>query len=288
MANTTGEINLRAENIDKIVKDIANMEFVMKELCMVDSSSAWVETYYRETNTELTNANSPVKGVPRLANLPYAEASWTKLSSYIEKYGCEGVISYEDELLNNIPMIARTLLKISRAVAYAVDSQIFTALRDGAGNSVAIAVGYEWDNATTANQNPIKDLLYAKKEIYKDNKNPDNGSTYLVVNPTDYANLLQNTKIINSPTFKQADIISNGNVGKICNLTIKVSNAVSASGALVVIAKEGATWKQATPLTTKTIEDPGIKKTIRAFELGVCQVVSPNAICKITNTAVNV
>jgi hypothetical protein len=44
------------------------------------------------------------------------------------------------------------------------------------------------------------------------------------------------------------------------------------------------TWKQATPLTTKTIDDPGKSTTIRAWERGVCQIPVPNAVCKITNT----
>ncbi len=42
------------------------------------------------------------------------------------------------------------------------------------------------------------------------------------------------------------------------------------------------TWKSVTPLTVKTIDDPGIKQTIRAFEVGQLQVTNPDAICKIT------
>lgn len=63
-----------------------------------------------------------------------------------------------------------------------------------------------------------------------------------------------------------------------------VTEAITADTAYVVVAKEAMTWKEATPLTVMQIEDAGIKTTIRAFELGVCQVPSPNAICKITNT----
>ena len=53
-------------------------------------------------------------------------------------------------------------------------------------------------------------------------------------------------------------------------------------GAQVVVGKEACTWKSVAPLTTKIIDDPGIKSTIRSWEVGQIQVVNANAICKIT------
>ncbi|MDD5051010.1 MAG: hypothetical protein PHV93_04730 [Candidatus Pacebacteria bacterium] len=286
MVDTTGEQDLRAENFEKIVKGFALQEFKMKQLVMESSSNAWIETYYRETATELTGGlGSAVKGIPRLANFPYGEPSWTKVQSYIEKYGMEGVVSWEDAMTDNVDVIARTLLRISRAVAYAVDSQIYTALLGAAGNTVAVVAGFEWNSAVIANRDPIQNILDAKKELYVDNFNPDQNG-FLVVNPAEYAYLLGNAKITNSPTFKSADVITNGVVGQICGLKIIVSNVVTTdTGTLVVIAKECGTWKAAAPLSVHTIPDDGVKYTIRAFEMGVCQVQTPNAICSITNTA---
>jgi hypothetical protein len=286
MADTTGEQDLRKEYVDGAVKAVALMEYKLKTLCTVDSSSAWTESYYRETNTELTAGGSTndVKGIPRMAPFPYGEVSWTKVQAVIEKYGMEGEISYEDMKLNNIPMIQRTLLRIGRAVAYAVDVQIESVLSSDAGNSYAITAGNEWDSSTVANRDPVYDILHAIQMLRADNINALNGNGYLVLNGTDYTNLISNTKVINSPTFKTADVVSNGVVGEICGLKIMVTEAVTADQAYVVVAKEALTWKQATPLTVLQIEDPGIKTTIRAFELGVCQMPSPNAVCKITNT----
>ena len=110
MADTTGQADLRAENVAKIVTGFALQSYKMKQLCMMSPSSSWIESYYRETATELTGGlGSNVKGIPRLANFPYGEVSWTKVSSYIEKYGMEGVISWEDAVTNNVDVIARTL-----------------------------------------------------------------------------------------------------------------------------------------------------------------------------------
>lgn len=291
MADTTGEADLRKEYVDGAVKAVALMEYKLKTLCTIDSSSAWTETYYRETNTDPVGGGvaSPtnVKGIPRLAPFPYGEVSWTKVSALIEKYGMEGVISYEDARLNNIPMIQRTLLRIGRAVAKAVDSQIAAVMLAQAGNSYAISSGNEWDSATVANRDPVKDILSAIQKLREDNIDALNGNGYLCLNGTDYTNLISNSKITNNPSFKTADVVSNGVVGQICGLKIMVTEALEATTpdvAYVVVAKEAMTWKQATPLTVVQIDEPGISTKIRAFELGVCQVPSPNAICKITNT----
>ena len=291
MADTTGEADLRKEYIDGAVKAVALMQYKLKSLCAVDSSGAWTESYYRESNAELEGggvaAPSNVKGIPRMAPFPYGESSWTKVSALIEKYGMEGMISYEDARLNNIPMIQRTILRIGRAVAFAVDSQIAAQMLAQAGNSHVIGAGDEWDSATVANRDPIFDILSAIQELREDNIDALNGNGYLCLNGTDYTNLLSNSKVMNNPSFKTADVVSNGVVGQIAGLKIMVTQALEADTpdvAYVLVAKEAMTWKQATPLTVMQIADPGIKTTIRAFELGVCQVPSPNAICKITNT----
>ena len=291
---TTGDVVLRQENISAIVTGFALQAYKLKTICMVESSSSWQESYFKESKAELTGGTgSAVKGIPRLAQFPYGEVTWTKVSSYIEKYGLEGVISYEDQKMGNIGQIARTLLRIGRAVAYAVDNQIARGLFETSGiNTSTISATYEWDSLTVANRDPVQDILNGKKELATDNYDPDDGNGYLLVNPTDYANLLGNSKIINNPTFKSADIVTNGVVGQLLGLKIIVTNSLSTtsssgvalSGAIVLKAKEAMTWKEATPLTTLSIEDPGIKTTIRAFELGVLQVPNPEAICWIKNT----
>ena len=285
MPDTPQQATLRAENIDHAVKAVALANYKLKTLCVIDSSSANIESYYRETNTELTaGAGSAVKGIPRLASFPYGETSWTKIQSWIDKYGMEGVVSYEDEHMNNIPTIQRTLIRIGRAVTYAIDVQIEALLSSDAGNTFAITAGSEWDSLTKANQDPIFDLLYGIQMLRADNLDPLNGNGYLVVNGTDYTNIISNSKCTNNVSFKTADLVSNGVVGQLCGLKIMLSEAVTADQAYIVMGKEALVWKQVTPLTVLQITDPGIKTTIRAFELGTPQLVVPNAVCKITNT----
>lgn len=284
MVETTGMADLRAENVSKIVTAFALQQYKFKELCMVQSSNSWKETYWKETAADLTGGTgSAVQGVPRLANFPYGEVSWTEASSRHLKHGMEGVISWEDAKTNEVDVIARTLLRIARAVTKSVDTNIYAALTSSAGNTVA--TGDTWDSATVANRNPIQDILNAIKLISIDNYDPyTNG--HLLLSPKDFANLMGNASIRNAGQFWTNDVTKNGKVGKLLGLTMVVSNNVTADEAMVVIAKEAITWKQAQGLTVNTIEDPGIKYTIRAFEVGTAQVKNPDAVCTITNTQV--
>jgi hypothetical protein len=217
--------------------------------------------------------------VPRLAAFPYGEVTWTKTSAVNKKHGMEAVISWEDVKTNNVPMIARTLLRVARAVASSVDGTIAAAIVASAGNTQA--ANATWDNAVVASRDPIQDILNAKSMIAIDNYNPDKNG-YLLVHPTGYSHLLGNSNVRNAGDFYTDSVTRNGVVGKLLGLTVISSNSVTDGGAQVVIAKDALTWKQVAGLTVKTIEDPGVKYTIRAFEVGQIQVVNPNAIAKIT------
>lgn len=281
--DTTQEADLRAENVSRIVTGFALQEYKMKQLCMIQSSKAWTETYYKETAADLvgkdTTASGTVKGIPRLANFPYGEVSWEKTSARNLKHGMEGVISWEDAKTNAVDVIARTLLRIARAVTKSTDAVIAAAILASAGNTEA--ANATWDNAVIADRDPIQDILDAKAEIEIDNYNP-NRNGYLLVHPTGYAHLLGNANIRNAGQFYSDSVTRNGVVGKLLGLTVISSNSVTDGGAQVVVAKESLTWKSVVGLTVKTIEDPGIKYTIRAYEVGQIQVTNPDAICKIT------
>lgn len=280
MADTTGEADLRAEAVSKVVTGFALQEYVLKQICMVQKSNAWTETYYKETAADLTGGTgSAVKGVPRLANFPYGEVSWTETSGRNIKHGMEGVISWEDAKTNAVDVIARTLLRIARAVTKSTDTEIATQVLALAGNTTA--ANATWNNATIADRDPIQDILDAKAEIAIDNYNPDKNG-YLLVHPTNYAELLGNANIRNAGQFYTSDVTKNGRVGRLLGLTVLVTNSVTEGGAQVVIGKEACTWKSVVGLTVQTIYDPGVKYTIRAFEVGQIQVTNPDAICKIT------
>lgn len=291
MVDTFTEQDTRKETWEREIKGFAEKRYVMKELVMETPSDAWDNQFYQKTATSLTGGTgSAVKGIPRGADFPFLERGVTLKHAIILKHGGEGIIFWEDILTSNIRVEAETISDVSDAVVNSVDTVIYQTLTENDTpstiNTVAIGAGNEWDSATLANRDPVKNILDAIATISTD-RYPilTSGQGYLVVNETDYANLMANSKILNHPTFKLADgIMTNGNVARLLGLTIKVTPVVTADKALVVMAKKCGTWKQTQPLTVDVIEDPQKKFTIRASEIGVCQLTDPEAVCLITNT----
>lgn len=285
MANER-EADLRFEHIDRAVKAAVTMEYKLKTLCSIDSSSAWTETYFRETNDDKVDGGkgSPIRGVPQYAPFPFFDVTETKVQSIIQKYAGESIISLESEQNATIPMLQRKIFRLTQKIAYQVDKAIEGVLSAEAGNTHTIQAGNEWDSATIANRDPIFDILSAINELRQDGIDALNGNGYLVVNGTDYTNIISNSKVLNHPTYQSVSAVQNGTVGMLCGLKIMLSETVTADQAYVVVSKLALTWKEASPFTVRTIEDPGKSTTIRAWERGVCQIPVPNAVCKIVNT----
>ena len=285
MADTDREADLRKEFIDTAVKAVVKIEEKWKSLCAVDSSSAWTESYFRETNDDSTDGGtgSPIKGVPQYAPFPFFDVTETKVSSVIQKYAGESIISLEAQQNATVPMLQRKVYRLGRKLVYQVDVAIESGVSTNAGNTVAITAGNEWDSATIANRDPVKDILDCIQTLRVDGIDALSGNGYLVVNGTDYTNLISNTKVINHPTYSSG-VMSNGQVGHLLGLNIVVSEAVTADQAYVLVAKQGMVWKQAEGLKVVTIVDEGKSTTIRAWERGVFQLQAPNEVCKLTNT----
>jgi len=285
MADTWREQDLRKEYIDSAVKAVNKEMHRLKALCIIDTSDAWTESYYRETNadTTATNTAASMKNIPMMAPFPFVEVTETKVSTIIDKYGDETVISMEMQQAATVPMLQRHILRMARRVNYQIDTVIEAAM-NATTQTFAITAGHEWDSATVANRDPIYDILYGINMLRADGIDALTGNGYLVVNGTDYTNIISNSKILNHPTFKSVSAVENGVVNELCGLKVMIAEVVTADQAYIVVKGESLVWKQAQALQTVTIEDPGKSTTIRCWERGCVQLHQPNGICKITNT----
>lgn len=277
----------RKEFIDTAIKATALMDYKLRSLCNVESADAWTLTYFQRTNTvEATGGGtgSSIAGVPQMAPFAYIEQPLTKVSAVMKKYAGESVLPLETLNMATVPMLKEIVQTVSRCIAYAQDVAIEAVLSASAGNTFALTAGYEWDSATPNNQQPVYDILYGQQMLRADAIDPLKGNLYLVVNGTDYVNLVSNSKLLNNPTFKIAQNVENGVMGEIAHAKIMVSEAVTADQAYLVVAQTALTIKEAEPLTTAVIDDPGKSTTIRAWGEIAIQIPVPNAVCKITNT----
>ncbi len=286
MVGTAFGADIRKENIDAAVKAVNADMARLKTLCTVDTSDAWTESYYRETNGDQTDGGtgSSIIGLTQMGPFPFVQVTETKVSSVILKFGDESIISLEMNQAATVPMLQRHILRMARKVNWQIDVHINSAMSASAGNSYAITAGNEWDSSTIANRDPVYDFLRMINELRLDGIDALNGNGYLVLNGTDYTNVISNTKVLNHPTYQSVSVVENGQVGRLVGCTFLLSEAITADTFYLVVKGEALVWKQAQAIQVVQIEDPGKSTTIRCWERGVVQVHAPNAICKGTNS----
>lgn len=282
-----GEIELRAEVVDKTVKGFANRMYKFKPAVTVSPTTGWSNVFYQETNAVITSpTDNTVKGIPRGANFPQATPSWTKVSVDLEKYGIEDNIFWEDILTNNIDVQSRVLYRVAERVTKSVDDQIWAGLTENQAptniGSYLIGAGSAWNGANPA---VIVSIMGAKQQMAE--QNYDVSNTIAFISPKDYASAVV-FYANRGANFQglSAEAAGNGRVGQIAGTDIVVSNSVTANYAAVVIPKVCATWREAYPLTTQTIVDPMKSVKVRAAEIGVLQLTDPRAVVLISGTQV--
>jgi hypothetical protein len=284
MADRPGQEDVRGENISKIVTVLAQKTFRLMPLLKQLSSSDLTETYFEEDAAILTAAGTrDIKGIGKFSEYPSVNRSWTKVSSESQKYGAEAEISIEDLRLGAFNMQSRTIDGISESITNRIDIAIYAALTAATGTSGVVAAVAPWDDSTATNQNPINDILRGIQAMDENNYDAQAGGV-LLVNPHDYASLMQNSKVINNPTFKTADIVSNGKMGQVANLTIVKTTSVTDDEAMILISQKTAQWQSAIGFESAVIEKPGKSTIFRSWQMGQIQIIHKKSLYTITGT----
>lgn len=282
---------LRSEVVDKVIKGFAERSYVFKQALSIVPTSAWDNTFWRETNSVINNlSGNDTKGIPRGANFPSGGPTWQRITKALEKYGREENIAWEDIQSSEIDVQGRTLFRIAERVTKSVDDEIWEVLTDGVATnggaapeiqSIRIANQLEW--TATASAAIVDDLMNAKQLIAEKFYNVSNLMCF--VSPRDHRSIVNyvHTKGAQYAGFGE-EAARNGAVGKLAGINFKLSNSVTASFALVVAPKICGTWKTMFPLTTDTKVDAFKSTRIRAVEVGVTQLTDPDAVVIIRNT----
>lgn len=279
-----GAANLRGENISKVVTVLGKKKFRLHPLLKQIKSNSMTETYFEEDATILTASGTRnVKGVGKFSEFPTVNRAWTKTSSDHVKYAAESQISMEDLRLGQFNMQARTVDGIAESITNAVDLAIYAALTAATGTSGVVAAVATWDNATAANQNPINDILRGIQAMDENNYDAQENGV-LLVNPHDYASLMQNSKVINNPTFKTADVVSNGKMGQVAGLTIVKTTTVTDDEAMIIIRDRTAQFQTAVGFESNVDVKPGKYTIFSSWLMGQIQIIHKKAIYTITNT----
>lgn len=287
MVDSVEMAEIRGLDIDKAVKGFALQEYIFKNDVTVSSMSGDSVRWYQETAADLT-ATSPSKvaDISPLASFTTLEASWTRNTSYVKKFAAEGFLSMEDIKSADIDVLARTLLRLTRAVAKQVDKAIYDVIteNDTPVNINTVATNAAWNAASYTNVNIIEDIMDAKYQLELYNYSSQGATLYL--SPLDYKSLvtwLIDAKGSSIPNFS-SEKVSSGTVMQFLGCNIKVTPSVTADKALLAQTSQACTWKSFQDITSRAIEEPGIGTKLRVFELGIPVLTDPRAVCLITNT----
>jgi len=285
MADKVEQQDIRGLDIDKAVKGFALTNYIFKNLVSTSKTSGDSIRWYQETAADLT-ATAPSKNanVSPLSTFPTLEVSWTRNTSYVRKYANEGFISMEDMKSADIDVLARTLLRLTRAVVKQVDTRIYNVLTTSQAPATmsGAATGTGWDDTT--NGNPILDIMSGQQAIAQNDY--DLQGLVVMMNPKNYKDLLNyliTVKGSSIPGFS-SEKVRTGVVMSLLGADIVVSNNVVADSVAVALPKVACTWKSLVDTSAKVIEDPGLGSKIRVWEIGEAILTDPKAVYLITNT----
>jgi len=283
MADVPGEADLNAEDVDAIVKNYALEMFTGRQLCSIVPTSAEKNTYYEETDSDITQmqvtgiANSGFVNSPG-AIFEHVNHSWTEVAKRVKIHGATHTFDWTVWKLSAIDVKGRMLERVARAIALSEDTAIYTEMATTTNTATAVAT---WDNATESLQQPMKDILIARAALKIANWNTTT-NLKMIIHPTNLMELMNNPVVRNAGTFYTDGVSRNGMVGQIAGFDIIESNAMTVNTVLFCIAKTAMSLYEAQGITTKVTIEEGETYTIKAFNMNVPVLINNNAAYKLT------
>jgi hypothetical protein len=295
MADTSGQKEIRGLDIDKLAKGFADKQFVMKRYVQNTKTSAREVRWYQKgvsfdpllDSTDTTGITaSQIKNTADKARPVVVEQSWTRKTSYVQKYFVESpTISIEDIKDADPDVFATNIRDLTRAVVNQVDAEIYDILTEGQSPSdilTTAATGTGWDDGT--NGNPVLDLLTAQQKIMAQHYGPE-GLT-VCMNSIEHKNLLNFlivTKGSSIPNYS-SDKVQSGVVMNLLGMDVVVTETAVTDSVVVFIRNRSCTWKSFVPVSTAVLDDPGIGKKVRVWEEGVAILTDPKSVHLTTDT----
>ncbi len=283
MVDRPGEADLRANEIDSVVKNYALEQFTGLQICSIVKTTSESNTYYEETDSDITQMQTTGITDNNFINsegaiFEHVNHSWTEVIERVKMHGANHVFSWQVWKLSTIDVKARMLERVARAIALSVDNAIYTELATTTNTAAAVQA---WDAVPESLQQPLKDILIARSALKLNNWSTST-NLKMIIHPTNFMELLNNPVVRNAGQFYTDNVTRNGVVGKIADFDIIESNAMTENTVLFCIAKTAMSWYEAQPLKTYVKEEPGETLQIKAYQMGVPVLINNNAAYKLT------
>jgi hypothetical protein len=287
MADKAGQADIRGLFIDKETQKYFEEALIFKNLVTTKSTPSRTIRWYQKTSGYLTST-SPAKISPVAEGArPFVlQQSWTRNTSYVKKYMIDSpMINMEDETDSDVAVFQDNLRDVVDAVAYNLDGDIWNVATENqtAVNINSVSVTNEWDDYE--NCTPIDDIEEAKQLIREQTKRAIRNGVLLVnaQNARDLIVYLIQQKGSSIPNFA-SEKVSSGVIGKLLDLTIIVSENVTADYALVGDLAQAVEYREFQPISTAIIKEEGIGRKIRCWTHGIALLVKPKYLTLLDNT----
>lgn len=285
MAETVEMEEIRGLDVDKMVKGFALTNYVFKNLVTVSPTSGDSIRWYKETAADLTTSAPQQLETSPLSGFPTLEVSWTRTTSYPRKYAVEGTISREDIKSADIDVLARSILRLTRAVVKKVDTRIYNVLTESQSPSTIgsnPATGTGWDDTT--NGNPILDIMSGVATIAS--YDYDTSNYVIAMTPYDNKALLNYIITVKGSSIPgySSDKVGSGMITGILGGRVVVSNNVADDSVFVGLPATACTWKSFEDIHAETENLMGKGTRIAVWENGEAILTDPHASYLITDT----
>ena len=289
VAEGIGQSDIRGLDIDKLVKGFADEEIIMKKHVTVTPTSAREIRWYQKTagfiDSEDTSGITASQILTSSKSLPVVvNQTWTRQTSYVKKFfAASELISEEDLKDNDVDVLATLIRDIVRGVERQVDFHIINTIAEDYSvvNIQTIAITNEWDDYS--NQTCIEDLAKAREYLKNYNYEP-NGAILLIRPDVErfLLNYLISVKGSSIPNFASSKV-ENAVLLEILGFKVITSTLVTSDYGIVFVPQRACTFKQFMPISSATITDEGIGKTIRVWEEGVALLTDPKSVVLFSN-----
>lgn len=289
VAEGIGQSTIRGLDIDKLVKGFADEEIIMKNYVTVTPTSAREIRWYQKTagfiDSEDTSGITSSQIVTTSKSLPVVvNQTWTRNTSYVKKFfAASELISEEDLKDNDVDVLATLIRDVVRGVERQVDLHIINTIAENfsAVNVQSISITNEWDDY--ANQTCIEDL--AKAREYLKNYNYEPNGAILLIRPDVERFLLNYLIAVKGSSIPQfaSSKVENAVLLEILGFKVVTSTLVTSDYGIVFVPQRACTFKQFMPISSATITDEGIGKTIRVWEEGVALLTDPKSVVLFDN-----
>ena len=283
MADQPGEFDLRAEDVDSIVKNFALEQFTGRQICSIITTSSESNVYFEETDSDITAISTTgITGnnftSSEGAIFEHMNHSWTEVTERVKLHGGTHTMSWQVWKLSAFDVKARMMERVARAIVLSEDTAIWTELATTTNTAAAVQT---WDNATESLQQPLKDILIARCALILNNWSTKS-NLFMAIHPTNLMELMNNPVVRNAAVFFTDGVSRNGVVGKVAGFDIIETNAATENTVLFGIKQTAMSLYEAQGLTTTFKEEEGETITIKAFNMSVPVLINNNAAYKLT------